>query len=75
MCVYNAFQYGSLSCCLSFMPSLPIIFLGADSLRGLFLVTVQRGRSLVNIAGEAHLPGPTETHGVLLSCLDGSASS
>lgn len=46
------------------MLSLPIIFLGAESLRGDSMVTCKRtDRSLVNIAGEAPPPDPIQTHG------------
>lgn len=50
-----------MSCCFRFMPSLPVIFLGARSLRGFPLVTVQKGRSLVNVTGEDPSPDSTET--------------
>lgn len=65
-----------MGCCLSFAQP-PIISLGAVSLvTGLSTVTVERGRSLVNIAEELPLqPQHNQTHHVLLRYLDGSASS
>lgn len=65
-----------MGCCWS-SAQLPVIFLGAGSLvTGPSSVTVERGRSLVNIAEALPLqPQHNQTHGVLPKRLDGSASS